>query len=130
MDRLFEESFVRPRMGRILPGGNGTLAVDMHETDDNVVVKAAIPGLDPDDLEITVTGDTLTIEGETEAEEEIEEENYICRERHYGVFSRSLAIPTSIKADEATAAYEKGILTLTLPKAEEAKPKAIEVKVK
>jgi HSP20 family protein len=130
MNRLFEDSIVRPRTGWIVPRGNGMLAVDMHETDDDIIVKAAIPGLDSDDLDISITGDTLTIKGETKAEEEIEEENYIYRERHYGAFSRSLAIPTAIKADEASADYENGVLTLTLPKAEEVKPKAIEVKVK
>jgi HSP20 family protein len=130
MDRLFEESVVRPRRGWIVPSGNGSLAVDMHETDDDVIVKAEIPGLNSDDLDVTITGDTLTIKGETKAQEEIEKENYIYRERRYGRFSRSLAIPTAIKADEAEADYEDGVLTLTLPKAEEVKPKAIEVQVK
>jgi HSP20 family protein len=130
MNHLFEESVVRPRTRWLVPSGNGSLAVDMHETDDDVVVKAEIPGLDSDDLDITITGDTLTIKGETKAEEEIEEDNYIYRQRCYGRFSRSLAIPTAIKAGQATADYEDGVLRLTLPKAEEVKPKAIEVQVK
>jgi HSP20 family protein len=102
----------------------------MYETDDNVIVKSAVPGIDAQDLDISITGDTLTIKGETKAEKEIEEENYIRRERRYGAFSRSLAIPVQIKADEAEAAFENGILTLTLPKAEEIKPKTIQVKAK
>ena len=130
MDRLFEESFVRPRTTWLAPIGVEALAVDMYETDDAVVVKSAIPGIKPEDLEISVTGDTLTIKGETRAEEEVKEENYIRRECRYGSFCRSLAIPVSVVADEAEAEFENGVLTLTLPKAEEVKPRAIKVKAK
>lgn len=128
MDRLFEESVVRPSAGWITPRGAETLAVDMYETDDDVVVKSAIPGIDPDDLDISITGDTLTIKGETKIEEEVEEESYICRERCYGTFSRTLTIPVQVVADEADAEFKDGILTLTLPKAEEVKPKSIKIK--
>jgi HSP20 family protein len=127
MDRLLEESFVRPW---------GTLtrwegpAVDMYETDDAVVVKAAIPGGDPKDVEISVTGDTLTIRGEVKKEEKVKEENYIRRERYYGSFCRSFLLPTRVVADDAEAVFEHGVLTLTLPKAEEVKPKTIKVKAK
>jgi len=130
MDRLFEESFVRPRVGWLAPVGAETLAVDMYETDDAVVVKSAIPGIKPEELDVSVTGDTLTIRGETRAEEEVKEENYIRRERRYGSFCRSLSIPVSVVADKAEAEFEHGVLTLTLPKAEEVKPKAITVKAK
>lgn len=106
------------------------LAVDMYETDDDVVVKTALPGIDPDDVEISVTGDSLTIKGETKAEEEVEKGNYVCRERRFGAYSRSLTLPVSVKAEKAEAEYENGVLTLRLPKVEEAKPKAIQVKVK
>ena len=74
MDRLFEEGFVRPRAGWLAQVGEGTLAVDMYETDEAIVVKSAIPGVKPQDLDISVTGDTLIIKGETSAEEELEEE--------------------------------------------------------
>ena len=130
MDRLFEESVVRPRGEALAPRTVGALAVDMFETDEAVVVKTATPGVNPEDIDISITGDTLTIRGETEVEEEIEEGSYLCRERRYGAFSRSLTIPVAIEADEAEAEFEDGILTLTLPKAEEVKPKAIEVKSK
>lgn len=130
MDRLFEESVVRPQGAALAPRVTGTLAVDMYETEDDVVVKASVPGVDPENLDISITGDTLTIKGETRAEEEVEEENYIYRERRYGAFSRSISIPTPLDADEAEAEFEDGILTLRLPKAEEVKPKAIEVKAK
>lgn len=130
MDRLFEESFVRPQDAALAPQLGGTLAVDMYETDEDVVVKASVPGMDPENLDIRVTGDTLTMRGESRAEEEVEEDNYIYRERRYGAFSRSVTIPTSVEADKAEAQFEDGVLTLRLPKAEEVKPKAIKVKTK
>lgn len=130
MDRLFEESVVRPQTGELAPRTTGTLAVDMYETDEAVVVKTDIAGVNPEDIDISVTGDTLTIKGQTTSEEEVEEENYVYRERVYGAFSRSLTVPVPIEADEAEAEFEDGVLTLTLPKAEEVRPKAIEVKAK
>ena len=128
MDRLFEESFVRPWGDWLVPFGAETLAVDMYETDDEVVVKASLPGVKPEEIDISITGNTLTIKGETKAEEEVKEKNYIRRERRYGAFSRSLALPTEVEADKAEAVFENGVLTLILPKAEEVKPKSIKVK--
>ncbi len=130
MDRLFEESIVHPRSGWLAPAGEGALAVDMYETDDAIVVKSAIPGIKAQDLDISVVGDTLTIKGETKSEQEVKEENYIRRERSYGSFCRSLPLPLPVVAEKAEAEFEDGILTLTLPKAEEVKPKAIKVKAK
>ena len=131
MDRLFEDSVVRPPGGgELAPFGAGALAVDMYETDDAVVVKSAIPGIKGEDIDISVTGDTLTIKGETSTEDEVEEENYVRREMRYGSFARSVALPVPIVADEAEADFEDGVLTLTLPKAEETKTKAIKVKAK
>jgi HSP20 family protein len=130
MDHLFEESFVRPRGGWLTPVGAETLAVDMYETDDAIVVRTAIPGVKPEDVDVSAVGDTLTIKGETKAEEEIKEDNYIRRERRYGSFCRSLAIPVPVVADKAEAEFENGVLILTLPKAEEVKPKAIKVKAR
>ena len=130
MDRLFEESFIRPRVGWLAPLGAGALAVDMYETDQDVVVKSSMPGVKPEDIDITITGDTLTIKGETKAEEKVEKANYVRQERRYGAFSRSLTLPTTIVAEKAKAEFENGVLTLTLPKAEEVKPKTIKVKAK
>ena len=130
MNRLFEESVVQPLTGWPAPVRAETLAVDMYETDDAIVVKAAIPGVKSDELDVSITGDTLTIKGETKSEEEIEEGNFIRRERCYGSFCRSLAIPLPVVAGKAEAEFEDGVLTLTLPKAEEVKPKAIKVKAK
>jgi HSP20 family protein len=130
MDRLFEESFVRPRTGWLAPFEEGALAVDMYETGDAVVVKAAIPGVKPEDIDISITGDTLTIKGESKFEEEVKEENYVRREIRYGSFARTLPVPAPVVADKAQAEFEHGVLTLTLPKAEEVKPKVIQVKAK
>jgi HSP20 family protein len=130
MDRLFEESFVRPRSGWPAPIEAEALAVDMYETDDAVVVKTAIPGVKPEDIDISLTGDTLTIKGETKSEEEVKEETYVRREMRCGSFARTLAVPAPVVADKAQAEFENGVLTLTLPKAEEVKPKAIQVKAK
>jgi len=130
MDRLFEESFIRPRSGWLAPQGPGTLAVDMYETDQDVVIKSSVSGVKPEDIDITITGDTLTIKGETKTEEKVEEGNYIRQERRYGAFSRSLTLPTTIVVEKAKAEFENGVLTLTLPKAEEVKPKTIKVKTK
>jgi HSP20 family protein len=130
MDRLFEESFISPRSGWLAPAGAEALAVDMYQTDDAVVVKSPLPGVKPEDIDISVTGDVLTIKGETKAEEEVNEENYVYRECSYGSFSRSLSLPVPVVAGKAQAEFEDGVLILTLPKAEEVKPKAIKIKAK
>jgi len=128
MDRLFEESIVWPRSW-LAPAAQ-TFAVDIYETKDDVVVKASLPGVKPEDIEVSVVGDTLTIKGEVKEEKDIKEENYIRKERRYGSFCRSFTLPVSVDADKATAEFENGVLTLTLPKAEEVKPKTIAIKAK
>jgi len=130
MDRLFEESFVQPWGGWLTPAGDGTLAVDMYTTDENVVVKTAIPGVKPEDIDVSIVGDILNIKGETRAEEDVAEEKYIRRECRYGAFNRSLPLPTSVLAGETEARFENGVLTLTIPKAEEARPRTIKIKAK
>lgn len=128
MDRLFEESLVHPfggleRVGAQLP------AVDVTETDETILVEAELPGVKPEDLDITVEGNMLTIRGETKEEVEKKEEGRrIYRERRYGSFCRSFTLPVAIKADEAEAEFEDGVLKLSLPKEEEAKRKSITVK--
>jgi HSP20 family protein len=130
MDRLFEESFVRPRTWAGTTEGVATLALDVIESDDDVTVKASIPGLKPEDIDISVTGDVLTIKGETKEEKEEKNGNYHLRERRYGAFQRAVSLPTLVKADKAEAVFENGVLTLTLPKVEEVKPKSIAIKAK
>ena len=130
MDRLFEESFVRPR-GALAPAeGAASLALDVFESDDDVTVKASIPGLKPEDIDISITGDVLTIKGETHEEREEKQGNYHVRERRWGAFQRSVSLPTLVKADKADAVFENGVLTLTLPKVEEVKPRSIKIKAK
>jgi HSP20 family protein len=129
MDRLFGDSFVRtPRLWSRV--GEWELPIDMHQTANDVIVKASLPGFKPEEVGVSISGDTLTIKGEHKEEEEIKEENYYYKERRYGNFSRSVLIPVQVKSAKAEAAFEDGILTLTLPKAEEIKPKQIKVKAK
>ena len=128
MDRLFEDSFVSPRAGRLVPFAGPGIDLDVYETKDDVVVKASIPGVKPEDIDINVVGDTVTIKGQAQEESEVEESNYIYRERRSGTFQRSFTLPISVQADKAEASFENGVLRLTLPKAEEVKPKKITVK--
>lgn len=129
MDRLFEDSFVRPSRF-FTGGGRSQLPIDMYQTSNEVVVKATLPGFKPDEVDISITGDTLNIKAEHKEEQEIKEEDYFYRERRYGSFMRSVPIPVQVKSDKAEAVFENGVLTLTLPKAEEVKPKHIKVKAK
>jgi HSP20 family protein len=129
MDRLFEDSFVSPVTWRTIAGnGDGiTPPIDVHETPDELVVTAALPGVKADDLEITITGQTLTLRGELKADETVERDQYLYRERRYGAFSRSLQLPTRVEGDKADADFADGILTLRIPKAEEVKPRQIRI---
>ncbi len=130
MDRLFEDSFVRPRSWLAPAEGAATLALDVFEDSDNVTVRASIPGVKPEDIDISITGDVLTIKGETSEEKEEKQGNYHVRERRYGAFQRSVSLPTLVNADKSTAHIEHGVLTLTLPKVEAVKPKSIKIKTK
>ena len=130
MDKLFEDSFVRPSRALAAFGEVTIPALDVYQTPNEVVVKATMPGLKPQDVSIDITGETLTIKGESKAEEEVKKEDYLYQERRYGSFSRSVVLPGGLKTDKAEATMEDGVLTLTIPKAEEVKPKAIKVKTK
>jgi HSP20 family protein len=103
-------------------------AVDVFDTKDAVVLKAELAGLDPDDIEIEVDDNVLTIKGERKFEEKVDEERYYRVERRSGSFSRSLALPQGVRADDIQADYEDGVLEVRVPKAEEEKPKRISVK--
>ncbi len=128
MERLFDEAFTAPV--RFAPDSFSVPAVDMYQTDSEVVVKAALPGVKAEDVQISVTGELLTIKGETKQKEERAEKTYHIRERRWGAFERCLGLPTDVVADKAKAEFENGVLTITLPKAEEVKPKTIAVKSK
>jgi HSP20 family protein len=128
MDRLFEDSFVNPLSWRSIGGGDSVApALDVHETDNDIVVSAALPGVKPDDVEMTITGQTLSLRGEFKADEEIKRDQYLYRERRFGSFSRSLQLPVRVQGERAEATFTDGILTLTIPKAEEVKPRQIRI---
>jgi HSP20 family protein len=105
-------------------------SVDMSETKDNFIVKAELPGLEAKDVDVSISGDVLTIKGEKKKEEEEKDEHHHSVERYYGSFQRSFRLPSNVKSDKVDATFDKGILKVTLPKVEEAKKKKIEVKVK
>ena len=128
MDRLFDDAFTRPL--NLRDGGWSAPAVDMYQTDDEVVVRVALPGFTADEVQINITGDELTLRGEMKHQEENKDKAWHIREHRWGSFERSIALPTQVTADRANAEFEHGILTITLPKAEEVKPKSISVKAK
>jgi len=121
MNDLFEQHFGGRSLMRPLSGmTRWAPSVDMYETDDEIVVKADVPGMSKEDLEVTVTEEAITISGETQAEEEVKGENYMRRERRYGKFTRRLPLPAAVHLDEAKAKFTDGILEVRVPK--EAKP--------
>ncbi len=125
MDRMLERSFSVPEGGW---QSTWDLPLDVMENDDEYVVKASIPGVNPDDLEITFNDRTLTIKGQAKGDQEKQEQRYHLRERWSGSFTRSITLPTHIKVEDIQAACDNGILTLRLPKTEEVKPKRISVR--
>ena len=127
MDHLIDQFF---SLTATAQSGWGMPTVDMYQTDDEIVVKATMPGLDPKDLDIQITGDTLTISGEVKTEEVEEGAKYHLKEHRFQSFSRSLTLPSAVVADKADAEMKNGVLTLKMPKAEESKPKVITVKAK
>lgn len=124
MDELFESRFPRKTTGW---SRAWNLDLDLVEKDDEFVVQASIPGIDPEDMEIVYTNGMLTLKGEVKETKETEEGQYHMRERRFGEFRRSLSLPTAVDDDNIEASYHNGILTLRLPKAEEAKPRRIPV---
>ena len=131
MDRLFDDAFTRPFSMRREGGSTwSSPAIDMYQTDNDVVVKAALPGIKANEVQINVSGDVLTIKGETKQEQENKDKSWHIREQRWGAFERSLMLPTGVMADKAKADFDNGILTITLPKSEEVKPKTITVKAK
>ncbi|HJX69893.1 MAG TPA: Hsp20/alpha crystallin family protein [Dehalococcoidia bacterium] len=134
MTRHFEDIFGRPLLPttwKRLPTEMGWApAIEIFEKEDKYVVKAELPGMKEEDIDVSVVGDTLTIKGERKAETEVKEENYYCCERSYGSFSRSIALPSTVDAKKITASYEEGVLEVSLPKAAEVKPAKVKVSAK
>jgi HSP20 family protein len=127
MNRLFEGFFGRPMLTQDWGEGEWNPSVDVSETKDKVVITADLPGMTKDDVKISIQDHTLTLEGEKKREKEEKGENYHRLERSYGSFCRSFTLPAAVKADKIKASYKDGVLSVTLPKAEEAKPKEIPI---
>ncbi len=129
MSRLLEDSFVPSRQEYAAPARPGLrLPVDVYTTDEEIVVQASLPGLRPDDVEITLEDDRLTLRGEMPAP--LENVNYVLQERRCGcAFERTLLLNVNVDAERAEAHFDNGVLTLVIPKAEAAKPKVIKVKM-
>lgn len=146
MDRLFEQSFVRPSSLSTMPA-TGAFPMDVEDEGDHYVVRASLPGVKPEDMHVSVRGNTLTIRAETREERGDQEPqsgqgtpknqgsegqsqrrpSWIMRERRFGVFQRTITLPTEVNADAAQATCQNGELVLTLPKSEQAKPRQIQV---
>jgi HSP20 family protein len=127
MNQLFNDSYTRPismGAGSVLP------AIDLYQDDEQVVVRASLPGLKAEDVQISITADVLTLRGEFKAQNGNKEATYHIREHSYGVFERAMQLPTAVQTDKSKAEFENGILTITLPKAEAVKPRTISIKVK
>lgn len=131
MNQIFEDTFTHTR-GREegLTGGMWTPAVDIYETDASVVVKAELPGVQKDQVGVEVKDGVLTLRGERKYEKEVKEENFHRIERSYGTFQRAFSLPTSVDQENISAVMKDGVLEVTLPKREAAKPKQINVAVK
>jgi HSP20 family protein len=127
-ERLFREHF-SPSGETELSTRSWAPPVDIYETENDIVLKAELPGVDPKDVEVRVEDNTLYLKGERKFEKEVKEQNYHRVERSYGSFARSFSLPNSISADKVKAEFKDGLLTLTMPKREEAKPKTIKIDV-
>jgi len=130
MNRMFDSFINRGAQDEDSALAAWTPVVDIAERDDEYLVKVELPGVNKDDVKITLESNILTIRGEKKQEKETKKENYHRVERSYGSFQRSFTLPTTVKSDKIDANFKDGVLMVSLPKAEEAKPKQIEVKVK
>ena len=134
MERRFEDILGRPFLPtawRRLPAEMGWAPpIEMFEKEDKFIVKAELPGMKKEEINISVVGDTLNIKGERKAETEVKEEDYYCCERSYGSFLRSVTMPTAVDANKIEATYEDGVLEISIPKAPEVTPKKVEISVK
>lgn len=134
MERYFEDLFGRPlwpAVWRRLPSETGWApAIEVFEKEDKFVVRAELPGMKEEDIDVSVVGNTLTIKGERKAESEVKEEDYYCCERSYGSFYRAITLPTNVDTEKIEASYGDGILEVNLPKAPEAKEKKVTITAK
>ena len=130
MDRLWEEAFGTSFARRPLTwdGVAVEFPMDVYQTDKEYVVKASLPGVKPEDVDVNIVGETLTIKAEAKGEKEVKEEDWLLKERHYNSFSRTITLPGEVQTDKVEATMQNGVLELKLPKAETLVPKTIKVK--
>lgn len=133
MERLFDDRIFRPMWlgtgAQLQEGELVTPALDLYATPEAVIAKVALPGVKPEDVDVSIGDELVTITGKFHEEKEIEEHGYVEKELSQGKFSRSFSLPTAIKADAAKAEFKDGLLTLTIPKTEEVKPRHVKVQV-
>jgi HSP20 family protein len=131
MNNLFDEGLLLPRSGSTAMAG--TIPLDVRETVDRYIITAPLPGVEPSDVDITVLGSNVRISGEIRAQDDAiepdEECHWLLRERRFGHFERSISLPTSVDSQAATASFDTGVLTIQLPKVDQARPKSIPIKV-
>jgi HSP20 family protein len=128
VNRLFEDNFTRERSGHA-DLATWAPAVDIYETENELVVKADLPDLQDKDIDVRITNNTLTIRGEQKFEKDVKEENFLRIERTYGAFMRSFSLPNTVSSENIRAEYRNGVLTLHMAKREESKPKQIKISV-
>ena len=130
MNRLLNLSWNQDMAGEDIKEGIWQPPVDIYETTDSIVIKAELPDVDQKEIEVRIEDNTLTIKGERKHESEVKKENYHRIERYFGTFQRSFSLPATVDQEKVNAVCDRGVLTITLPKKEETKPKQISVQIK
>ena len=128
LSRLFGRTFTGVEPMRPAAAGSWMPSMDVYETENEIVAELELPGIDPDKVEVSVEDSTLTVTGSREFSNEVNEQNYHRLERRYGVFTRAITLPQTVDTERVQASFDKGVLTIEVPKAERAKPRKIEVK--
>ncbi|MBK5092748.1 MAG: Hsp20/alpha crystallin family protein [Actinobacteria bacterium] len=129
LNRLFRSGWLRSPADELAQAGAWAPAVDIYETEDSLVVEAELPGVDPKNIDVSVDEGVLSLKGERKLEKEVKEENYHRVERAYGMFQRSVRLPSDVDADAIKANYESGVLKVSVPKVEPKKPKSVPIEV-
>ena len=130
MDRLFEDSFIRPTTWSGLPTGQIAVPVDLWDTPDAYHLRADLPGLTAEDIDINVTADTVSISGDVKGHADVSNEGWLRQERRFGKFQRAFSLPTQLESNKVEATFDNGVLTLVMPKAEAVRPKQIKITAK
>ena len=130
MDRLFEDSFIRPTTYSGITAGQIAVPVDLWETNDAYHLRADLPGLTPDAIDINVTSEAVSLSGETKTQSDVSSDGWLRQERRAGKFQRSFTLPMQIDPNKVQASFENGVLDLVLPKADQVKPRSIKVNAK